>query len=167
MSRSMKSWSICFSFDTVAVFSSHHNVHNWENEKLESNEQERWQKGAKFNNCLIICYHPKPASCKIHDNWACYPEHAPPTHQMDTDQCHQLISWSPPQALAHLTCPPLVKPSLAFLTSSQWTITFFLVLFFFSDFLSSCEFSSFLLLSHSSAQKWWLIDWKCCSLGQY
>ena len=59
MSSSMKSWSICFSFDTVAVFSSHHNVHNWENEKLESNEQERWQKGARFNNCLIICYHPK------------------------------------------------------------------------------------------------------------
>ena len=99
--------------------------------KIRKQRTRALTEGGKVQQLLDHLLPPKtvPASWKTIER-ACYPEHAPPTHQMDTDQCHQLISWSPPQALAHLTCPPLVKPSLAFLTSSQWTITFFLVLFF-------------------------------------
>ena len=106
--------------------------------------------GQRFNNCLIICYRPRrvpPLSSQAGSVlWQLdllKAKHAP-TYQMDTDQCHRVISWSPPEASAHLPCPPLVKPSLAFLTS-HWRITFFRCLIFLSPTLSVSS-----SLSHSS-----------------
>ena len=107
------------------------------------------RRGQRFNNCLIICYHPRLLlpfvfrQGRFNDNWTSSPKPAP-TYQMDTDQCHRVISWSPPEASAHLPCPPLVKPSLAFLTS-HWRITFFRCLIFLSPTLSVSS-----SLSHSS-----------------
>ena len=122
--------------------------------KIRKQRTRALTEGGKVQQLLDHLLPPKtvPASWKTIER-ACYPEHAPPTHQMDTDQCHQLISWSPPQALAHLTCPPLVKPSLAFLTSSQWTITFFLVLFFFSAIFSRLVNSVRFFFSHILQRK--------------
>ena len=89
----MKTWSMCFSFDTVTVFSSHHKcsqltrMKNWkatENKSADRREQ-------RFNNCLIICYHPRlfPPLARHTEgqsigNWTCYPKHM-----------HQLIRWTP------------------------------------------------------------------------
>ena len=105
------------------------------------------RRGQRFNNCLIICYHPRLLlpfvfrQGRFNDNWTSSPKPAP-TYQMDTDQCHRLISWSPRHLPRHrppnLSSPRQALPCIPYVRLKDH---------FFASF-------SFLLPSHSWRQKW-------------
>ena len=102
--------------------------------------------GQRFNNCLIICYRPrlfpplKRQQGRFMTIGLAKAKHAA-TYQMDTDQCHRLISWSPRHLPRHrppnLSSPRQALPCIPYVRLKDH---------FFASF-------SFLLPSHSWRQK--------------